>query len=134
MRRNLVLSLFAAALGLSGWAADPAKPDEKKTGDLPPAASTATSDVDFVEKNLAARKEYENSLKKLWEHYKRTGDKQRIKWVEDELLGSMGVPIKLMINDQPVFICCKACEKRAKKDPEKTLQKVSEMKAAGKVK
>ena len=87
MYRTPILSLCAVSLALSGWAADPAKPDDKKTGDLPPAASTATSDVEFIEKNLAARKEYENSLKKLWEHYKRTGDKQRVKWVEDELLG-----------------------------------------------
>ena len=87
MRRTFLLSLFSLGLGLIGGApgADPAKPDDKKTGDLPPAATS--SDVEFVEKNLAARKEYENSLKRLWEHYKRTGDKQRIKWVEDELMG-----------------------------------------------
>lgn len=86
MNRTFVIAVFAAGLALVGWApgADPVKPDDKK-GDLPPAAST--SDVELVERNLAARKEYENSLKKLWEHYKRTGDKQRSKWVEDELMG-----------------------------------------------
>jgi hypothetical protein len=84
MRRTVFLSLLATALVGHSHGADPAKPDDKK--DLPPAAG-ATSDVEFVEKNLAARKEYENSLKKLWEHYKRTGDKQRTKWVEDELMG-----------------------------------------------
>lgn len=83
MHRTLFLALFAAALVGSSRGADPAKPDDKK--DLPPGA--ATSDVELVEKNLAARKEYENSLKKLWEHYKRTGDKLRVKQVEDELMG-----------------------------------------------
>ena len=83
MRRTFITSLFAAALIGSTHGADPAK-DEKK--DLPPGA-TASSDVELVEKNLAARKDYENSLKKLWEHYKRTGDKQRSKQVEDELMG-----------------------------------------------
>lgn len=85
MTRTFVLALFAAGLALVGWSpgADPVKPDDKK-GELPPAA---VSDVELVEKNLAARREYENSLKKLWEHYKRTGDKQRVKWVEDELMG-----------------------------------------------
>jgi tetratricopeptide (TPR) repeat protein len=82
MRRILITSLLAAALFGSTRGADPAKPDDKK--DLPPGA--ATSDVELVEKNLAARKEYENSLKRLWEHYKRAGDKQRVKWVEDELM------------------------------------------------
>jgi len=86
MYRTCVVALFAAVLALVGWApgADPVKPDDKK-GDLPPGATT--SDVEIVERNIAARKEYENSLKKLWEHYKRAGDKQRVKWVEDELMG-----------------------------------------------
>lgn len=26
-------------------------------------------------------------------------------------LGSMGKPIKLTIEDEPVFVCCKSCEK-----------------------
>jgi hypothetical protein len=51
---------------------------------LPPAA---VSDVELVEKTNAARKEYEASLKKLWEHYQRAGDRLRAKWVEDELMG-----------------------------------------------
>ena len=36
-------------------------------------------------------------------------------------LGSMGKPIKLTIEDEPVFVCCKSCEKAALKDPKKTL-------------
>lgn len=54
---------------------------------------------------------------------------QKVCPVTDEPLGSMGVPIKLDIKDQPVFLCCKSCEKSAKKDPDKTLQKVAELKA-----
>jgi hypothetical protein len=54
---------------------------------------------------------------------------QKLCPVTDEPLGSMGVPIKLTIKDQPVFICCKSCEKGAKKDPDKTLQTVTELKA-----
>jgi len=44
-------------------------------------------------------------------------------------LGSMGVPIKLMINDQPVFICCEGCKEGALADPEATLARVAELKA-----
>lgn len=85
MRRSLFASFFSAAVGLTSasFAADPVKPDEKKA-DLPPAAR---SDVELVERTIHARKEYEASLKKLWEYYRRTGDKQRIRWVEDELMG-----------------------------------------------
>ncbi len=46
----------------------------------------------------------------------------------DERLGSMGVPIKLDIKGQPVFVCCKGCVKKAEADPEKTIAKVAELK------
>ena len=46
----------------------------------------------------------------------------------EPLGGEMGTPIKLTIKGKPVFICCKSCEKAALKDPDKTLQKVEELK------
>ena len=45
-----------------------------------------------------------------------------------ERLGSMGVPIKVMVKDQPVFVCCKGCEKRAVKDADATLARVAGLK------
>jgi hypothetical protein len=45
-------------------------------------------------------------------------------------LGSMGPPTKVMIKDQPVFLCCEGCEKKAKKDPDQTLATVKKLKAA----
>jgi hypothetical protein len=47
----------------------------------------------------------------------------------DERLGSMGPPIKLLIKEQPVFICCKGCKRKAEADPDHTLAKVKELKA-----
>jgi hypothetical protein len=47
----------------------------------------------------------------------------------ESLLGSMGKPVKMMIDDQSVFLCCKHCEKHAKADPEKTLATVKKLKA-----
>jgi hypothetical protein len=44
-------------------------------------------------------------------------------------LGSMSKPVKVMIEDQPVFLCCKHCEKHAKADPDKTLATVKKLKA-----
>ncbi len=49
--------------------------------------------------------------------------------VTGEPLGSMGPPLKLMVNDQPVFVCCKGCEKKATSHPDQTLAKVAELKA-----
>jgi uncharacterized protein (TIGR03000 family) len=43
---------------------------------------------------------------------------------EEEPLGAMGVPIKILLKGQPVFLCCKGCIAQARKDPDKTLAKV----------
>ncbi len=45
-------------------------------------------------------------------------------------LGSMGVPIKVMVNDQPVFVCCNGCTKSAAKNADVTLKKVEELRAS----
>lgn len=45
-------------------------------------------------------------------------------------LGSMGVPQKVMVKDQPVFVCCESCLEEAEKKPDKMLDKVKELKAA----
>ena len=50
----------------------------------------------------------------------------------DEKLGSMGAPIKLDVKGQPVFVCCKGCQRKALADPEATLAKVAELKAKAK--
>jgi hypothetical protein len=58
-------------------------------------------------------------------------EEQKFCAVESEnRLGSMGKPIKVMVKDQPVFICCKGCAKEAKADPDKTLATVKKLKAA----
>jgi len=48
---------------------------------------------------------------------------------EDNRLGAMGVPVKVMVKDQPVFLCCKGCKEAALENPDKTLAKVRELKA-----
>src|SRR5260370_1117123 len=47
----------------------------------------------------------------------------------DARLGEVGVPAKVMVKDQPVFLCCEMCEKEAQADADKTLAKVKELKA-----
>jgi hypothetical protein len=44
-------------------------------------------------------------------------------------LGSMGVPVKVMVKDQPVFVCCAGCEKKALREADATLAQVAELKA-----
>ena len=47
----------------------------------------------------------------------------------DNRLGEMGVPMKIMVKDQPVFLCCKGCQRKALADSDGTLKKVEELKA-----
>jgi len=44
-------------------------------------------------------------------------------------LGAMGVPFKVMLRGQPVFLCCEGCVEKAKADEAGTLAKVDELKA-----
>ncbi len=43
-------------------------------------------DLPMVERVLAARKEYQHALENLREHYQKSADLERMKWVEEELL------------------------------------------------
>ena len=47
----------------------------------------------------------------------------------DNLLGSMGTPLKVEIDGAPVFLCCSGCKSKALKNPEQTLAAVAKMKA-----
>src|SRR5262245_8747695 len=44
-------------------------------------------------------------------------------------LGSMGVPVKVMVKGRPVFLCCKGCRSRALDDPDRTLAQAETLKA-----
>ena len=46
----------------------------------------------------------------------------------DNRLGSMGEPVKVIVDGQPVFLCCSGCKKGALANPQATLAKVAELK------
>lgn len=72
---------FALALA-PGQSADPSpEPDKDKK-----SAGGKVSDVPLVERLLAARKEYQVTLETLRKHYIQTGDIERARWAEDELM------------------------------------------------
>jgi YHS domain-containing protein len=50
--------------------------------------------------------------------------RQRVCPVMDEPLGSMGQPIKVMVGDKPIFLCCKGCIKKIQAEPAKYLAMV----------
>jgi Cu(I)/Ag(I) efflux system membrane fusion protein len=52
--------------------------------------------------------------------------------VDDNRLGAMGPPLKVLVKGQPVFICCKACLETIQQNPDQTLAKVEQLKAKSK--
>ena len=85
-----------------------------------PLAKAADEDDAKIQANLA----------KLSDDDRKLAAAQKWCAVEtDHPLGSMGAPIKVMVKDQPVFVCCKGCVRRAQADPDKTLAVVNELKA-----
>jgi Cu(I)/Ag(I) efflux system membrane fusion protein len=49
--------------------------------------------------------------------------------ITEERLGGMGVPIEVMIEGQPVFICCESCRDPLLRDPIKHLTRLAELQA-----
>ncbi len=70
----------------------------------------------------------ENRERLLPEDYK-LAEAQKYCVEEDTLLGAMGVPVKILLKGQPVFLCCEGCVEKARQDPDKTLAKVNELKS-----
>src|SRR5438045_8837301 len=69
--------LLAATLPLLGQSTPPAK-------DVPKDQKKA--DFQMVERLIAARREYQETLEALRAHYIATGDIERARWAEEELL------------------------------------------------
>jgi hypothetical protein len=77
-----------------------------------------------------AEAEIRTSLAALSPQDRKLAEEQKFCAVESEnRLGVMGTPVKVIVNDQPVFLCCKGCRKKALADPEKTLARVRELKS-----
>lgn len=94
-----------------------ATPESKPGKDV--AKETAADDA----KKIAA------AFKDLSEEDRKEATAQKFCAVAGEsLLGSMGPPVKVMIEGQPVFLCCDHCAETAQKDPKATLAKVAELK------
>jgi hypothetical protein len=126
MRRTTAL-LLAAVLAAAGCKDDKSTKVAQTTATpaataSPAGKATTTGATDSDEAEIKA------NLAKLSPEDRALAEKQKY-CVEqnDELLGSMGVPIKLTIKGEAVFICCGGCKKNALKDEDKTLAKAKEL-------
>jgi uncharacterized protein (TIGR03000 family) len=80
-------------------------------------------------KSQAVEKAVAANLAKLEPEDRKAAEAQRFCAVQEGIrLGAMGVPVKVTVKGQPVFLCCKGCEEKAKAAPDQTLAKAKRLK------
>lgn len=68
----------------------------------------------------------EAALASLSPEDRRTAESQKFcPILKNNRLGSMGVPVKLDVAGQTVFVCCEGCKEQAMEEPEKTLAQLA---------
>jgi hypothetical protein len=90
------------------------------------SSNSTSKSADLEQADIAA------NLAKLPEVDKSLAEAQKTCPITGEPLGSMGVPPKLTLKGETVFICCLACKGEAETDPDKTLHAVTKKKDDGK--
>lgn len=97
--------------------ADQGKPDQPPVGAPQPKPE---SRVAFA----APEADDLKNIEQLPEAERKLALAQRVCPVTGAALGSMGVPVKITLRGQTVFLCCKGCMGKAKRSPDEMLQKV----------
>ena len=116
----MVLFVPLALAGCKDAASDRAKP---------PATDKERVSDKSAEKQ-AEEAEIRANLAQLSPEDRKLADAQKFCIIQqDNRLGAMDVPIKVMVKGQPVFVCCKGCVRRALNNPDQTLTRVEELKA-----
>lgn len=112
---------LAATIGCSDGSVP--SPSPSPTPAAPASAGTESQEDPKIEAALNELSEEDRTLAKA-QKFCAVAEKGR--------LGSMGKPVKIMIEGQPVFLCCDGCEEDALKNPQETLAKVEKLKEANK--
>lgn len=103
-----------------------------------PATSNNTANQNHHEKedhkeDASDESEIAKTLAKLSSEDRKLAEEQKFCAVMNhERLGGMGVPIKLDVKGEAIFVCCSGCKKKALSKPDETLANVSAMKASNK--
>src|SRR5262245_22519156 len=118
-RLGLAAGVAVAVMVAAGCDGTPSGPVTLKRGPTAPNELSPNDGVGAIAANLA----------KLSAEDRKLAEAQKTCPTSGEPLGSMGVPQKLTLNGETVFVCCASCVKGAEADPDATLKKVAEAKA-----
>ena len=132
MPRSFIYSaIVALSLGLYGCG----EPEgvELETSSSPPAmADGSDTHIDHSpdehgqsdDGGLSDMEKMKVELAKLSPEDAASAEKQHICPVTEEMLGTMGAPVKVDVNGQDIWICCEGCRKRLLENPSEYLSKL----------
>jgi hypothetical protein len=105
---------------------------QRSATDCPQAQCTNTNAASEAAKEQDDEADIRSNLAKLPAQDRKLAEEQAFCAVEEEnRLGSMGTPVKILLKGSPVFLCCKGCVKKAQNHPEEILAKAEKLKTAG---
>ena len=76
---------------------------------------------------IGPEREIQENLSRLVPEDRKLVEQQGICPISDEGLGTKGLPVKLRLKNETVFLCCDKCRPKAEQDPDATLKKVDEL-------
>ncbi len=123
---KLSLCTAAFAMSASGCQSDtsPSRPEKSAHVESDGHGNAGHEHSDDGESDVAI------AMSKLSSEDRKEAEAQKFCAVmSDNLLGSMGTPLKLDVKGQPVFVCCAGCKSKALKNADETLAAVATMKA-----
>jgi uncharacterized protein (TIGR03000 family) len=87
--------------------------------------------IDIIPRNSqAVDKEVTANLARLAPEDRKAAEAQQYCPVQDGVrLGSMGVPVKITLQGQTIFLCCPGCVTMARSNPERIVDQVKKLKA-----
>lgn len=130
MKMSLGTALLGICIGLGGSVALAQEEHNHHDGDHHAEEATVGAPGSHAADQEEAAK-IEASLGELSQEDRELAAAQRYCVVMTDMpLGAMGIPLKVMVNDQAVFVCCKGCQKKALIDPAKTLATAKKLREA----
>lgn len=112
----LVLSVILAC------ATSSACHQSRPTGGVTPTGSSQHSDSHATGPKETVDRKITEALAQLPAEDRAAAEQQKTCPVSGELLGSMGVPVKVHVAGRDVFICCEGCRGDLMSDPDKYLK------------
>ena len=94
------------------------------TADPPDAEQPMELPAEYVEMRKRMQVIFDRRIDKLPPEDQKLARAQQLCPIMLKPLGEMGVPIKVDVNGQPVFICCAGCSEELLAHPEKSLARL----------